>query len=137
MLLRMLRIVRVTVGGRRRSAKGKEREKVNSPVLFVVVASSRVRLRVRRDETRRDVARRGEARRGEMRRGDSSRLFSACPRLARVILGGPFIFRTFRILLKRFLRASASTNKAKEVGRRTRTRRKTRERPTRTEKSFR
>lgn len=31
----------------------------------------------------------GETRRGEARRGDSSRLFSACPRLARVILGGP------------------------------------------------
>lgn len=63
---------------RSKKKKGREREEVNSPVLqFVVVASSRVRQAV------------SETRRGEARRGDSSRLFSACPRLARVILGGP------------------------------------------------
>lgn len=122
MLLRMLHIGRVYVRYvRRRNAKEKGRGEVNSPVLFVVAASSRVRSWVRRDETRRNetkqgVARRGEAKRGETRQGDSSRLFSACPRLARVILGGPFVFRTFRILSKRFLRASAPASKEERGG---------------------
>jgi len=107
------RIVRVTwnvtyrarscaARGRRRTRKKK---KLTQPLQLCSRVDSR---RTRRTRGERVEARRGEVGRGEARRGDSSRLFSACPRLARVILGGLFAFRTFRILSKRFLRASAS-----------------------------
>lgn len=71
-------IVRVTCATDatvRRSAKEKERKEVNSPVLFVVIQSSRVRLWVR------DEKRRGEARRDETRRDEARRLITLVFRL--------------------------------------------------------
>lgn len=78
---------------------------------------------MRRDETRRDEARR------------LITLVFRLPAISESHPGRPF--RTFRILSKRFLRASAPANKVKGMGKRTcRTRRKTRERlTTRTDKS--